>query len=135
MSEAVLRARLNAGRLSRSLAQFAMPLLGVGTQYLAERTAQALAGVPLGLGWLASAARTPWTQAWIGLELATLAVWVAVLSRLKISEAFPMTAFGYVLVVGMGWVVFHEPVTAAQIVGGAAILGGLWLLGGAEEAA
>jgi drug/metabolite transporter (DMT)-like permease len=40
-----------------------------------------------------------------------------------------------VLVIGLGWTVFHEPVTLAEVAGGAAILAGVWLLGEAEKPA
>jgi multidrug transporter EmrE-like cation transporter len=110
----------------------AMPLTAVVNQYLAMRTAQALAGQPFGLGWLGAAVRSHWVQAWVGCELVTFAIWMVVLSDLSLSAAFPMTALGYVLVVGMGWVVFGEPLTLAELVGGAAILAGVVLLGDPE---
>ncbi|RAK58424.1 transporter [Phenylobacterium hankyongense] len=119
-------------RAARPLVWLGMPVLGVVNQYLAVETAHALTGERFGLGWLAAAARTPWTQAWVACELLTLAVWMVVLSQLKLSAAFPMTALGYMLVVGLGWTVFGEPVSLPQVVGGAAILAGVWLLGEPE---
>lgn len=125
-------AALTRARVSRPLVWLAMPLTALVNQYLAERTAQALLGRPFGLGWLAAAIRSPWVQAWIGCEIVTFAVWMVVLANLTLSAAFPMTALGYVLVIGMGWTLFHEPVTLAELVGGTAILAGVWLLGEAE---
>lgn len=122
-------------RVSRPLVWLAMPVLAVVNQYLAERTAQALQGRAFDLGWLADAVSQRWAQAWIGCELVTFAVWMVVLSDLTLSAAFPMTALGYVLVIGLGWTVFHEPVTLAEVAGGAAILAGVWLLGEAEKPA
>ena len=121
-------------RFARPLVWVAMPAMALVNQYLAERTARALAGLPFGLEWLATAIRTPWVQAWIGCELVTLAVWMVVLSNLTLSQAFPMTALGYVLVIGMGWTLLGEPVTLAEIIGGVAILAGVWLLGDGEPA-
>lgn len=121
-------------RAARPLVWLAMPVMGVINQYLAERTAQALKGLPFGLDWLWAAIRSPWVQTWIGCEIVTLGVWMIVLSNLSLSAAFPMTALGYVLVIGLGWTVFAEPVTMAQIIGGAAILAGVWLLGEGEKA-
>lgn len=128
-------ATLQRARAARPLVWLAMPLMAVVNQYLAERTARALADRPFGLDWLAAAIRSPWVQAWIGCEIVTLAVWMVVLSNLTLSAAFPMTALGYVLVIGMGWTVLHEPVTLAEIIGGAAILAGVWLLGDGEAKA
>jgi len=128
MSEGVL----SRARAARPLVWIAMPALAVVNQYLAERTAQALLGRAFGAGWLAAAARSPWVQAWIGCEVLTFGVWMVVLSNLTLSAAFPMTALGYVLVIGMGWTVLGEPVTLVEIVGGAAILAGVWLLAEGE---
>ncbi len=126
---------LGRARAAKPLVWLAMPLMALVNQYLAERTAQALAGRAFGLGWLAAAIRTPWVQAWIGCEIVTLAVWMVVLSNLTLSAAFPMTALGYVLVIGLGWTVLAEPVTLAELIGGATILAGVWLLGDGEAKA
>jgi multidrug transporter EmrE-like cation transporter len=127
--EALPLRRSRLGPTAKPAAWVAMPVLGVCSQYCAERVAHALAGASLGLGWLLAAARTPWTEAWIGLEILTLATWMVVLTELSLSAAFPMTAAGYVLVIGMGWTVLGEPMSLLQLVGGAAILAGVWLLG------
>jgi drug/metabolite transporter (DMT)-like permease len=125
-------AALSRARAARPLVWLAMPAMALVNQYLAERTAHALLGRPFGLGWLGAAIASPWVQAWIGCEIVTLAVWMVVLSNLSLSAAFPMTALGYVLVIGMGWTLLGEPVTLAELIGGAAILAGVWLLGEGE---
>jgi drug/metabolite transporter (DMT)-like permease len=125
-------AALSRARAAKPLVWLAMPLMALVNQYLAERTAQALIRLPFGFGWLAAAIGSPWVQAWIGCEIVTLAVWMVVLSNLSLSAAFPMTALGYLLVIGMGWTLLSEPVTLAELIGGAAILAGVWLLGEGE---
>ena len=112
-----------------------MPLLGLGNQYLAVRTAHALEGVASGWSWMAAAIRSPFVQAWIGLEVVTFVVWMGVLTRLKLSAAFPMTALGYMLILGMGWTLFGEPMTPWQVIGSGVILLGVWLLGEDEAPA
>lgn len=134
MSEAGIGRAFGRERAARPLLWLAMPTLGVANQYLAERVAGVLRHVDFGPPWFAVAAGLPWTWTWIALELLTLAAWTVVLSQIKVSEAFPMTALGYVLVVGMGWTVFGETVTAAELVGGLAILAGVWLLNDGEAA-
>jgi len=106
----------------------------VANQYLAERTAGALAGLPVGVDWLARAAASPWVRAWIACEILTFAAWMSVLADAALSKAFPMTAAGYVLVVALGWIGFGEPVRPAQLAGAVAILAGVWLLGEPEDA-
>lgn len=110
-----------------------MPLLGLANQYLAVRTARALAHDAFGTAWFSHAVRTPWVPAWIGLELVTLAIWMTVLAELSLSAAFPVTALGYVLVVGLGWTALHEPVNVLEIFGGAAILIGVRLIGDGQD--
>lgn len=118
---------------ARPLVWLAMPVMGVINQYLAVRTARALTGAPFDLTWLGHAIASPWVQVWIICEIVTFAVWMVVLSDLSISAAFPMTAVGYVLVIGLAWAVFGERVTAAELVGGAAIITGVWLLAAGED--
>ena len=111
------------------IAAFAMvPLLGLAYQLCAERTAAALAGLPLGSAWFARAAAEPWARALVGLEAVSFAAWMVVLARAELSLAFPLTAVSYVLVIGLGWFAFHEAITPPQLVGAAAILAGAWLL-------
>ena len=128
-------AAFHRARAARPLVWLAMPLMVVINQYWAVRTARALAGEPFGLGWLAAAIRSPWVQTWIGCEIVTFAVWMVVLSNLTLSAAFPMTGLGFVLVIGMGWTALGEPVTLAELVGGAGILAGVWLIGDGKSRA
>jgi multidrug transporter EmrE-like cation transporter len=119
-------------RAARPMVWIAMPILGVANQYCAERVARVVETLPFGLGWLSAAAGSPWTRTWVGLEVLTFLAWMVVLAELSLSAAFPTTAVGYVLVIGMGWTVLSEPVSLLQLVGGAAILAGVWLLGQGE---
>lgn len=106
----------------------AVPLLGVAYQFCAERTAAALAGVPIGLDWFARAAMEPWARALVGLEAISFAAWMYVLSEADLSVAFPLTAISYVLVVGLGWFALREAMSPQQVLGALSILGGVWLL-------
>ena len=135
MTAAVAPKGLPLPRAARPLLWLLMPLMGAVNQYLAERTAQALMGRAFGLCWLTAAIRSPWVQAWIGCEIVTFSAWMIVLSNLKLSAAFPMTALGYVLVIALAWTAFGEPITLAEAIGGAAILAGVWLLGESEPEA
>jgi drug/metabolite transporter (DMT)-like permease len=115
-------------RSAKPAVWLAMPLLGLANQYCAEQVAHALMATPWGMDWFITALGSHWMQAWAILEIVTLTIWIIVLSELPLSAAFPMTAIGYVLVVGMGWIVLGEPIHPLQLVGGAAILGGVWLM-------
>lgn len=111
----------------------ALPLLQVAYQIAAKQAADALSHTPFGAAWFVTLAHTPWAQGLVVLEIAGFAAWMIVLSEMKLSAAFPLSAISYVLVVTAGWTLFHEPVTVAQILGGLAILGGVWLIAGDSE--
>jgi predicted N-acyltransferase/multidrug transporter EmrE-like cation transporter len=121
-------------RWARRLLFLALPLLGLAYQISAKKTAEAMTGVSFGLGWLLKALVLPWGQALIAMEILAFAVWMVVLSEIKLSEAFPLSALSYALVVVASWTVFHEPASLLQALGGAAILLGVWLMGRSSEA-
>jgi drug/metabolite transporter (DMT)-like permease len=125
---------LPRSRARNALLWAVMLCAAVVNQYLAERTAGALQGQPFGVDWLAQAVASPWLRAWVACEILTFAAWMSVLADASLSQAFPMTAGGYVLVVALGWMVFGEPVRPAELAGGAAILAGVWLIGEPERA-
>ena len=133
MTPAVHPTRRN--RWARRLLFVALPLLGLAFQFTAKETALAMAGTPFGGQWIATAVNLPWAQALVALEIAGFAAWMVVLSEIKLSEAFPLSALSYVLVILASWTVFHEPGSALQVLGGAAILAGVWLIGRPDGAA
>lgn len=120
-------------RIAPPAVWIAMPLLGLANQYCAERVAQLLRPVPLSLAWAGIVVRSPWMQTWVCLEFLTLLTWMTVLSEFSLSAAFPLTAVGYVMVIGLGWLALGEPASLLQVLGGAAILAGVWILGQAED--
>jgi multidrug transporter EmrE-like cation transporter len=113
----------------------ALPILSVGYQITAKQAARALAHIPFGWDWLAHLVQLHWAQAMLALEIASFAAWMTALSEMKLSAAFPMSAVSYVLIIVAGWTLFHEPATAAQVVGGVVILAGIWLIGRSEPEA
>lgn len=122
------------GRWARRLLFIALPLLGLAYQLTAKETALAMAGTPFGVQWLLTALTVPWAQALIVLEIVSFGVWMMVLSEIKLSEAFPLSALSYALVVVASWTLFHEPGSVLQVLGGAAILAGVWLMGRSGDA-
>ena len=113
----------------------ALPILSLGYQITAKRTAQALSHIPFGFDWLAQLVQLHWAQAMLALEIASFAAWMTALSEMKLSAAFPMSAVSYVLIIIAGWTLFHEPANAWQVAGGAVILAGIWMIGRSEPEA
>jgi drug/metabolite transporter (DMT)-like permease len=126
MTQAVVTFR---SRWARRLLFIALPLLGLAYQLTAKETAMAMGGQPFGVHWILAALTLHWTQAMIGLEIVSFGVWMVVLSEIKLSEAFPLSALSYVLVVLASWTLFHERGSVLQVLGGAAILAGVWVMG------
>jgi drug/metabolite transporter (DMT)-like permease len=64
--------------------------------------------------------------------------WLAVISRLPLSVAYPMLGLSYVLGVGASWLLFNEHINGMRIIGVAIIVTGVALVGlsyqGAAEA-
>ena len=54
--------------------------------------------------------------------------WLAVISRVDLSFAYPMLALGYIIVVFASWLFFQEPLNAAKLVGVAVICSGVVIL-------
>ncbi|HEY3696463.1 SMR family transporter [Phenylobacterium sp.] len=107
----------------------AMPFLTSGYQVAAETSARSLGGQAFGPAWLARLMTLPSTWALLVLEAVSFAVWMLVLSQMKLSAAFALSAVGYVLVILASWLLFHERADLFQVAGGAAILAGVWLIG------
>lgn len=126
MSDVATIKRWSPGLLATFIA---VPALNLGYQFCAEQLAQATAGLPFGWAWLTAVASQPWTAAIIILEIGSFAAWMSVLARLSVSEAFPLTAVGYLLVIALGWIGLHEPVRPLQIVGAMAITLGVFFVG------
>lgn len=106
-----------------------LPPLAVGFQVAAETAAHSLAGTPFGPSWFARAATLPAVFWLVTFDAASLVAWMMVLEKMKVSEAFPASALSYVLVMSLGWTIYHEDARATEVVGGLAILLGIWLIG------
>ena len=107
----------------------ALPLVGLGAQIASKLAADALNGEAW--GWLLAARALTLPAAWAAacFELVGLCAWMVILSEISLSAAFSISALSYVLVIASSWTLFREPISALQIVGGAAILTGVWLIG------
>jgi multidrug transporter EmrE-like cation transporter len=68
---------------------------------------------------------------WIGLILFGISAlfWLVVLSRVKLSLAYPVVGFSYIVVVAAARFIFHEPVPPLRWLGVAIIAVGIALVG------
>ena len=106
-------------------ASFALILAGVllnaGAQLLLKAGATA---EPLG----PQLALEPHILAGLGCYAVSVVVWVAALSRVPVSVAYPMLSIGYVVNAIAAWYLFGETLTAARIAGIGLIVVGVYLV-------
>ena len=55
-------------------------------------------------------------------------VWIFAISRVQLSIAYPMVASGYVLVVLLSYLIFHEPVSTLRVLGLAIVVVGVIII-------
>lgn len=60
---------------------------------------------------------SPYVLGGLGCYGLSSLLWLVVLSREDLSYAYPMIAIGYVVVVFLSWLLFHEPVPLTRIGG------------------
>ena len=58
----------------------------------------------------------------------TTVIWLVILSRIKLSIAYPMISLGYVLAIFFSWLFFKESVPNLRIVGAIVICVGVYLV-------
>lgn len=110
-----------------------IPLLTTINQACIKFLAERMHDVNFGPEWLVQALQSPWTAAILVCEIASFVLWLTILADTSISKATPITAIAYLLILGISWGLFHEPVLPLQIVGSVFILGGVWLIGTASS--
>ena len=64
----------------------------------------------------------------VGLYAISAVVWLALLSRVELSVAYPALSAGYILVVLVAWAFLGEPMTVWKLLGVLLIAGGVWLV-------
>jgi multidrug transporter EmrE-like cation transporter len=67
---------------------------------------------------------------WLGLGCyaVSVAVWIAALSRVPVSLAYPFLSLGYVVNAFAAWYLFGESLNAQKLVAVGVIILGVWLL-------
>lgn len=74
----------------------------------------------------------PYVMGGISIYGFTTFVWLVILSRVKLSIAYPMLSLGYVLVIPFSWLVFKENIPIVRIIGAILICIGIYLVAQGE---
>jgi drug/metabolite transporter (DMT)-like permease len=70
----------------------------------------------------------PWLWAALGCYGLSVIVWVVGLSRVPVSQAYPLLSLGYVINVGLAWWLLGETPNAMRVAGIAVIVFGVVLV-------
>ena len=76
-----------------------------------------------------SVALSPGILGGLGLYGLGTVLWLGVLSRAELSQAYPFVGLSFVLTAIFGAVLFHDVLSPSRIAGIAAIVAGVWLVG------
>ena len=75
--------------------------------------------------FLAKLLVNPWIASALAALLLAAVSWMAAMTRLDLSHAYPFTSLAFVLVTGASALLFHEPVTGTKLAGLALICLGI----------
>lgn len=100
-------------------------LLKSGTNAIGHFQFEAAQIVPIGL----RIATSPPILAGLGCYAVSVVVWILALSRVPVSQAYPMLSIGYVVNAAAAWWLFGENLSPAKLGGIALIIAGVVLVG------
>lgn len=73
-------------------------------------------------------AANPYIVAGMFCYVASVAVWLLVLSRAAVSYAYPLISLGYITTSLAAWLLFNEPLSPTRILGILVIMAGVFLI-------
>jgi multidrug transporter EmrE-like cation transporter len=106
--------------------------LDTATQLAFKAASGPLEETAFGLGFLEVALTTPAFWITVLCYIGTFACWMAVLARMDLNRAFPLTALTYVTVPLLAFVLFGEHLPGLRLIGIGVIIAGVVLIGWEE---
>jgi multidrug transporter EmrE-like cation transporter len=77
------------------------------------------------LPYLLKALLNPWVLSSIASAFLGMVTWMAAVSRLPLSQAYPFVSLSFPLILVCSWLAFGEPITVAKAAGVGLIMAGL----------
>ena len=74
----------------------------------------------------------PFVIGGISVYGSTTLIWLVILSRVKLSVAYPMISLGYIFTILFSWLIFKENVPIHRVLGGFVICIGVYLVSKGE---
>ncbi len=126
--------KLAEGLDARTAVLLGVVLVGlVGSQLCVKAALERCGGVSFGgpqpRAGLGRALLQPMLWAGVALTGAAAVTWLAVLSRLSLSVAYPFLSFSYVLMLFAARLLYHEEITWPKLLGVALVCAGVILVG------
>lgn len=109
-----------------------VPVLNTLQQVFLKQSAATVSGTSY--HWLDQLLTSPWFALAVVAEVACFGIWMTVLSEVDLSAAFPLSAVSYVLIMGIAWIAYGEPIGLTQLLGSVLILTGAWFVTGSGDA-
>jgi multidrug transporter EmrE-like cation transporter len=81
-----------------------------------------------GIGFFIRAFTSPMVILGLGVYFVSAVLWIALLSRLPLSVAYPVLSLGYVLIVVFSAIYLHEPLSWSKLVGVLLISSGVFFI-------
>jgi multidrug transporter EmrE-like cation transporter len=81
------------------------------------------------LGIATAVALSPGVMGGLTLYGLGTVLWLGVLSRVELSQAYPFVGLSFVLTAAMGWLIFADAMTVSRMAGIALIVAGVVLVG------
>lgn len=108
-------------------------LCTIGSQLLLKRAMSGLGMVLRADGaipFLFAAAASPWVWAALALQVSGYVMWMFVLTRAQLGQAFAISgSFFYLIMAGASWLLYGERLSLAQWIGLVLISAGVLLVG------
>jgi len=111
---------------SIGMSSIAQVLLKAGMTHEGVRAAIAGGGT---VGIVRAVALNPAVLGGLGMYGLGTVLWLAVLTRVELSQAYPFVGLSFVLTALFGWLLFNDAMSAARIGGVALIVAGVVLVG------
>ena len=107
-------------------------LLNAGAQLLLKAGTRVLGVISLGgrnpLELAFAVGTQPFILGGLMCYVVSVAIWIAALSRVDVSIAYPMLSIGYIVNAFVAWHFFGEALTPSRLAGMAIIMVGVWVL-------
>ncbi|MEW6308504.1 MAG: SMR family transporter [Bacillota bacterium] len=81
------------------------------------------------VAFVAALLKTPLVYVGLACFGTSFLLWVWVLTRMDLSQAYPLVGLGHVLVLALAFIVLREPLSLPRVVGSALVMAGILLIG------